>query len=228
MTDEINTAVPLSLHPDVLQTIGEDHQQDPVVHLLRDALATARGSWLATLAGHAKVMQDPLHTPERNMQRSATAAAKRQQEALQRLDGAVERATREISFIDQTVATPAEPVPPQLLSLVADALRSMTSQQRSEAINEAIQTGDSATIASLFTGPAYAFGLTPVEREMYKHQYIQTTFPQALARRAALQAAVEKVKSAGQSLMLAHAKMFDKKKLDDAEAMARSAEEALN
>jgi hypothetical protein len=228
LTDEYLTQTPLSLHPDVLQTLGHDHQEDPVVGLMKDALSTARASWQATLAGHAKVMADPTRTETSNMQRSATAAARRQTEALQRLDGAIERAQREIGFIDQTVATPADPTPPHVVGLVASALRSMTPQQRSEAITDAIQSGDSATVCALFTGPAYAFGLTQTERNMYKHQYLQTAYPAALARRAALEAGIEKVKSAGQSLMLAHAKLFDKKKLDDAAARAKAAEDALS
>ena len=228
MADEFITETPLSLHPDVLKTVGEDHQDDPIVSVMRDALATARGSWQATLSAHKTVMSDPTKTEATNLQRSATAAARRQQEALQRLDAAVERATREISFIDQTVSTPTDPVPPHVVSLVADALRSMTPTQRSEAIADAIQSGDSATVCALFTGPAYAFGLTRVERDMYKHQYLQAVYPQALARRAALEAGIEKVKNAGQSLMAAHAKMFDKKRLDDAEARAKAAEDALS
>jgi hypothetical protein len=229
LTEEINTAVPLSLHPDVMQTLGEDFQTDPIVHVLRDALGTAHASWKATLAAHDKVMADPLSTPQRNMQRSAAAAAKRQQEALSRLDAAVERAQREVGFINDAVNQVPDAPPSYVVRMVADTLRELTPQKRSAVIAEALQVGDTSIIGpALFVGPPASYGLTRSERDMLRHQYQSSAYPAALARRTALEAGIEKLKQGGQALIAAHSKKFDQKMLDDAAARARQAEEALS
>jgi hypothetical protein len=228
MADELLTKTPLSLHPQVLETLGTDHQDDPVVSVARDALATARGSWQATLTGHAKVMSDPTRTEAANMQRSADAAQRRQTEALQRLDSAVERVQREISFIDDSLAAAVEPPAPHVTSLIANRLSGMTADARHKVISAAIAADDRATLgAVLHVGPAWLYGLSDVERNMYLHSFRAERFPQALARRAALERAAELVKNGGSSLMVAHAKMYNRKALDDAAARARQAEEAL-
>jgi hypothetical protein len=229
MSDEINTAVPLALHPGVLETVGEDFQADPVVSTMRDALGTAHASFQATVVGHRKIMADPTHTEAANLQRSASAAARRQDEALRRLDGAVERCNREIGFINDTLSTPEDPPAPYVTSLIADRMSAMTQEERHKVISEAMRADDRATLgAVLFCGPAWVFGLSDTERQMYRHSYLAERYPAALARKAALERAVELVKNGGQSLMTAHAKLFDQKRLDDAAARARQAEEALS
>lgn len=229
MADEINTSVPLSLHPQVLEVIDADFQSDPVVGVARSALDAAHISFTATVDGHKRVMQDPTHTPTANLQRSATAAAKRHQQALQHLDSAVERITREIQFIDEAMAKQAEPPPSSTVELVATRLSNMKHEERSKIISEAMRTGQTGTInAVLWSVDPWLFGMTMEEREMWRHQYRQANSPQAIKRKAALEQAVERLKLAGQSMHIAHAKMFDKKKLDDAAARAKAAEEALS
>jgi hypothetical protein len=227
MLAEIDTSIPLALHPDVLQTVGEDWQTDPVVGAARSALDTAHKTFAATVHGHRTILADVTHTPEANLQRSSKVAATRQTETLQRLDGAIERCNREIQAIDTAIATPPNPVPPHLIGVVASALRSMTPEQRSAAVTEAIQSGDAATIHLLFQGPAFASGMTAQERSLHKTTYLHTSFPHAIARRAALEHTVERLMAAGQSLHSAHAALFDRKRLEDAAEKARAAQAVL-
>lgn len=225
---ELVTKTPLQLHPEVLSTLGADHQSDPVVGNMRDALSTARASWHATLTGHKKILADVTNTEMANLQRSAKAADRRQTEALQRLDQAVERGRREIAMITEGVNRTPDPPAPHVSRMVAEALRSMDAKDRGNAIAEALKAGDHATLgAVLFVGPPFAYGLSRTERDVFLHQYQHATYPDAMKRRAALERGIDLLMKAGPSLLEAHAKLFPRDKLDQAAALAREAEAAL-
>jgi hypothetical protein len=226
--DSLITNTPLALHPQNFTTLGDDHQNDPVVVVMRDALGNAHASWTATLTGHKKVMSDPLNTPLRNMQRSSDAAAKRQDEALRRLDAAVERGRREIEAIDEAVNRVPDPPPSYVVRMVSETMRGLSQKERGEAIAEALRDGDTEMLgAVLFCGPAKCYGLTKSERDLFRRQYQQTAYPDALKRRAALERSVELLKRGGTSLMESNAKLFDRAKLDEAAALSQAAAEAL-
>jgi hypothetical protein len=227
--DELKvTEIPMQLQPQMWETVPEDFHADPVVSVLRDAHATAKASWTATLTGHRRIMVDPLHTETMNLKRSADAAGRRQDEALRRLDGAVERARREITFIDDAMAQPQDPPAPHVVTLIANRLSNMRSEDRSKILSDALANDDRATLgAALFSGPAWVYGMSQPERDMLLHSYRQARFPQALARKAALEQAISVVTNAGQALIQANGKLIDRKRLDDAVMLAKAAEAAL-
>jgi hypothetical protein len=226
--DALITATPLALHEGNFAKVHADFQADPVVNLLKDATGNARASWGATYVGHRKTLADPLHTEDSNMQRSAKAAARRQDESLRGLDAACQRAARELQMIDEALSKPADPPAPHLVKLVADRLSSMSQEQRSKIISEALQNDDKVTInAVLFSAPAWTFGLSNAERDLYRVQYQRSAFPTAVARRAELEKAVDIATSAGQALIQAHGKLFDRKRLDEAAKLSQAAEAAL-
>lgn len=228
MSDAVNTAIPLALHPETLKAIGDEYQDDPVVTTLRDALSTARASHEATLTGHRKILADPTQTPAANWQRSATAAARRQEEALRRLDSALDRARRELDTINEAVNRVPDPPAPHVTRMIAESLRTMGPKERRAAIAEALQAGDGAVIGAVcYIGPAFAYGLSREERYMLRLQHQQAAYPAALARREALENAVDLVKLGGQALILAHTKMYDQHQLDHAAALARAASDAM-
>jgi hypothetical protein len=229
MTDELSpTQVPLQLHPANFTRVHEDYQADPVVLGLKEALSVADASWRATLVGHRKVMSDPMHTPEANLDRSAKAAYRRQDEALKRLDGAVQRCARELQMIDEALNKPADPPPPHLVRLVADRLAGMKPDDRRKIIGNALQADDAATINSVLYGaPAWVFGMSNEERDLYKSQYQRTKYPAAVARKAELEKAAGIATAGGQALFEAVGKLIDRKRLDSATALAQAAEAAL-
>lgn len=231
MSDEISvTDIPMPLATgvwDIMQDHG-DHAADPVVIHLRDAHAIANAAWKATLVGHRRVMADPTNTPMRNLQRSAEAATRRQQEALARLDATTDRARREIQMIVEATSRPDDPPAPHMVRMVADRLSSMKPDQRSKIIGEALASDQKATLhAVLWSGDAWMFGMSNEEREMWRAQYRQSRFPQALARKAALERAIELASAGGTALMTATARLIDKRQLDQAAALAQAAQDAL-
>lgn len=226
--DDFTTQIPPAVHPDnVTHVVGEDFAADPIVGAAREALSVATASWKATLSGHATIMADPTRTALGNMQRSSEAAARRQTEALQRLDAAAERVRREIGFIDDSVGAAFDPPAPPLVSLIAQRMASMKPSDRSRILTDALEQDDKVTLgAVLSAAPAWAFGMTSTEKDLLRVQYQHARFPAAVARREALEKTVDAIHRAGQALIGAHARMFDQKKIDQAAALARAADEA--
>lgn len=226
--DEFLTQTPPSLYPEaVAHVVGEDHADDPIVGVAKEALSVATASWRATLVAHKTIMQDPTRTPLGNQQRSAEAAARRQTEALQRLDAAAERTRREMSFIDDSIGAAFDPPAPPLVSLIAQRMASMKPADRSRILTDALQQDDRVTLgAVLSAAPAWTFGMTSAEKDLLRVQYQHARFPAAVARREALEKTVDAIYRAGQALITAHGKMFDQKKIDHAAALARAADEA--
>jgi hypothetical protein len=230
MADEnkVDTRIPLTLHPAVFAArIPVDHHGDHAINQLQSAHATARRSLETTLASHSAIIADPTFTPVRNLQRSGEAAERRKADALAAIDEAVKRAHVSLEGIADTMAKAVEGPSSSTVEAVASRLAEKSPEERRKIISAALQADDKITLAGIFRLPAWMSGLSDAERDLYRAQYQRAKFPDLIARKAAIEAAIELSMDAGTALCKTIHELVDAKAVADAMKAAAAAELAL-
>ena len=222
------TELPQTMAPELWRQVPPEHLSDPTMDVLggvhRDALQTLAG----ILHTHRDVMADPTQTPAANLQRSHQHARKLAGQLLDKMERAEMRTLETIKSIDEATSRVPDPPSDAVARMVYDSFARMTPAQRSETIAWAIDTDDRATLgAVLVQGPAYLWGVSEAEREMHRDRYKRLRYPQALARREALERGLEITSAATRTLSERVASMYDQAALREAETLAMQARKRL-
>jgi len=206
--------------------IGTDYLNDPIVSRLRIAHANARASWISTLKTHRAVMADPMHTPMRNLQRSAQHADRKQAEACRHLDEAKARADEELALMDETIRRSLSEHAAAYGAEIRNHIKTMSADARVTFLTNRMKSGDFGAIGAALAAPPYLSGMGDGEHAMLYETYQQHRFPQAVARRQAIEKALDITMRGGVSLIESMSKLIDRKALEQAEALQRAAQQA--
>jgi hypothetical protein len=223
------TDVPQSMVPEHWSRFDEKLLSDPTVSTLRGVHAETLQTLATVTHTHRSVMADVTQTPAANLQRSYQHAAKAKAALLDRHERAVRRARETIAAIDDATDRVPDPPAPHMVRMVYDSLSRMTPADRSATIHKALEHDDRATLgAVLMQGPAYLWGLSDAEREMHRDTYRRSRYPEALARREAVERGIELANAAARTLVERIDGLFDHGKLREAENAAAAALKALS
>lgn len=223
------TEIPLTLAPELWNTLEPDHLQDQTVANLRYVHTDIARSFEKTVLAHRAVMADRYQTPESNMSRSFANTEKVSAAVFEKVEKARARAVEQMAELDYRMSRVPDGPDSVTATALAAALRSTPkAEDRRSIIANALKTDDRMTISAvLFKLPAWASGLTDAERDMYVGEYRATRHPQDLARKAAIRQGLEWLDMGVKSYSLETAKLYDHGRLREAEARAYAARKAL-
>jgi hypothetical protein len=222
------TEVPMTLAPELWNALAPEHLSDNGVANLRCAHAEMLRALTGVVNTHRSVMADPTQTPAMNLGRSHAHAQKLKSLALDKAERALTRSREDIRAIDE--ATSRVPDGPDSVTAAAlgSALRSLKADERRGILSNALKVDDRLTLSAvLFKMPAWYSGLSDAERDLYVAEYKSSRYPQALAKRAALEKGVEILEKGMKSLEIQIGALYDEGKLRDAERRAAQAQLAL-
>jgi hypothetical protein len=207
--------------------IDPDHLADPVISTLRAGVSAAKAAWTRTLVSRRDILRDPTQTLAMNARRLAAAADRHAEPGYRVVQAAITRAQDEVKGIETATSKALEPPAPDLTMATAAMLRSMTPEQRSKAISDAIAERDEGFLAVvLWRGSRQLYGLSQAEREMWRDRYRRIAYPDAMRRMEELNKAIDKAKAAGEALLASTAAVVNRIELEEAEKLAQAAKAA--
>ena len=121
-----------------------------------------------------------MHTPIANAANARRVTFDLYEQGSRKIDAARERTLKEIAKIEAETYSPPEPkhVSGSMLEAeIRNALAAMKPKERANAIHEAIENGDDATVGAIMRGPLLLTGLTASEREIMRHRWRAKRFP---------------------------------------------------
>ncbi|MER9223784.1 hypothetical protein NKI48_34060 [Mesorhizobium sp. M0644] len=147
---------------------------------LSGAMRTAREEASALVALAEAVYGDASQTPEQAVIQLAAAAQRTGERVAARLVAANAKVDATIASIEKATFAPegASPLDPEIRA----ALKDMTADQRSEALSEALETGDMTLIGSVLRAPGLLTRMKSAELASLRHRYQQKHFPAEMAR----------------------------------------------
>ena len=222
------TEVPLNMVGELWKRIDEKHSSDPTISTLK-GVHTETLLTLATVTHtHRDVMADVTQTSSANMYRSYQHAQKAKATLLERHERAIIKARETLAAIDDACNRVPDAPAPHMVRMVYDSLQRMTSADRSATIRKALEVDDRATLgAVLLQGPAYLWGISDAERDMHRDEYRRARYPDALARREAIERGMEITNASARTLVERIDALYDQGKIREAETRAATAKKAL-
>ncbi|MBZ9774387.1 hypothetical protein [Mesorhizobium sp. CO1-1-8] len=165
---------------------GNDKQPEPdLEHVaLSGAMKVAREEAHALVALVNTVHGDESQTPAAAAIQVATAAKKTGERVAARLLAAQVTVDATIASLQKATFAPLPDadIGEKFDTQILYALKTMTSDERSEAFNEAFETDDMTIIGSVLRAPALLSGMNATEIAALRHRFQQKHHPVAMAR----------------------------------------------
>ncbi|TRC93901.1 hypothetical protein FJV77_20715 [Mesorhizobium sp. WSM4306] len=164
---------------------GNEKPEPDLEHVaLSAAMREAREQAHALVALADSVYADGSQTPAAAVIQVASAAQKTGERVAAKLVAAQEKTDATISSIEKATFAP----PPdaelgtQYDKEIRYALKSMTPDERSEALTEALEAGDMTMIGPVLRAPALLSGMKSTELAALRHRFQQKHFPAEMRR----------------------------------------------
>jgi DNA repair ATPase RecN len=188
---------PLSLTPAALEA-GDD----PAIQVARTSLAEAAHAAQQLAEAINATAADPSLTPAQRALKSSRLSEQLSTVISKRLDDSRNAINHALLVVEGGPAwNPARATSAHAISIeraTADALRSMSAEERMSAVNQAIRDDDQTVLAALACGPAFLTGMKNEQRAPFLNAW-RAKHSAAWSRHQKLKAAAARVQQAGDS-----------------------------
>lgn len=189
---EVNTSVSPSLHPSNVTAIaGYDDQTADAVADVVGAFGTAYESLTNVHSARQAASQNPALTEAAQILVVADFAEKQFKKITAKFDAAHARLQKAIADSERQLSQPIEGASAGGYTAEIRAhVKNLKQAERVAFMNEAVQAGDTKTLAAVLGAPAYLSGLSSVDREVFTRRHHERVNP-ALAKRLAVMKAAQ-------------------------------------
>jgi len=197
-TNEVKAGVSPTLHPaNITGITGYEEHKGYVVHSVT-ALDSAYQSVDAVIVAKRKLAIDESRTPKARIVEVAQLAEKYSAKLQKSFELSWDKLHAGINHIDELLSEPMEQQAGTgiINGEIRAHAKSLKPDERNKLIADALQSGDSKTIAALLGAPAYLSGLRDVEKDRYTRMYHESTNPDLTKRLEVMRQAKEKLEQA--------------------------------
>ncbi len=223
------TVVSPSIHEMVIarHMKGDD---DQVLSALHDGVKTAREMCLKAGVVTEKVLANTMKTEPMRHKEARDASFALVERATTALDTAMKQAQTEIQTLKARISAP-----PPTKDMVSEArqrelrerLTALPEDKRRQILDAAAAEGDDQLIGSVLSVPPWLSGISKTDLDMIRHHWAKTRYPADLERLDRLERAVADAQRAGVLSISFVDHLTDAKMIEDAEALAKAANDAL-
>ena len=202
----VNTAAPISLHPQVFLGIeGVDDDSLPFLEASITAFDTAVQGLTAIHDARLVASKNQALTPESVILMTANYADKKVAEITHKIDAAHDQLKAHIANVEKALQHPLEASLSHPLSVEIRAfVKALPADERRKFVSDAIASNDTQALSAVLGGPQYLSGLTTVEKEQYTRLYREQAMPAMANRLKVMRAAFDILGERG-GLVMAHA-----------------------
>ena len=197
-TNEVKRNVSPTLHPANITGIpGYEEHKGYVVHSVT-ALDSAYQSIDAVIVAKRKLAIDESRTPKARIVEVAQLAEKYSTKLQKLFESSWDKLHAGINHIDKQLSEPMEQQAGTgtINGEIRAHAKALKTDERNKLIANALQSGDSKTVAAILGAPAYLSGLHDVEQERYTRMYHEATNPDLTKRLEVMKQAKEKLEQA--------------------------------
>lgn len=192
-----NTVSP-SLHPAIISSIAGYEEAKGYVSHATTAIDEARQSIEAVITARQKLAYDETRSPKYRILMTAQLAEKYLVGLQKKFESSWDKLHAGINHIDKQLSEPMEQQAGTgtINGEIRAHAKALKTDERNKLIANALQSGDSKTVAAILGAPAYLSGLHEVEQERYTRMYHEATNPDLTKRLEVMQQAKEKLEQA--------------------------------
>lgn len=199
MSDNIDTRVTPSFHPDTVRAI--DAYDDDTASVLAGTEAAFNEAYIAVGRVHdarEAAKTNPTWNEAQQVIATQDLADKLTLNLAKRFDSATSNLTRVIAGLESDLSQPLEGRGVGAMSgEIRSYVHSLPEGQRMGFIQKAIEVGDERTVGACIGGPAYLCGITPEVQAMLLRLYHEKTNPRAAKQLRAAKAGLELIGERG-------------------------------
>ena len=194
-TVKVNTAVSPTLSPVNITSLPGYEEHKGYVSQSVTALDSAYQSVAAVIEARHKLAVDESRTPKARIVEVALLAEKYSAQLQKTFEVNWDKLESGINHIDKQLSEPMEQQAAAgvINGEIRSHCKSLPHGKRNELIVEAMQSGDTKTLAAILGAPAYLSGLHQLEQERYTRMYHEETNPDLTARLDIMRKAQEKL-----------------------------------
>lgn len=203
---------------------------DPVLQILRDAMASGRAAAEKATRIADAVLANEMQTLPARHRRVKDEAWKAVDMPLKRFDAALAAARHEIGAIEARTFAPPRPVhaaDAMLASEVRARLANLPEGDRRDALEAALVAGDDAVLGAVLNGPAMLSGLSKPQYDNLRDRWRSSRHADEVDRIDRLKAALGDTERGGTLLLGYASSLADSRVIERAEASEAVAREAI-
>lgn len=196
-------------------------------------ISAVHGAYEAYREGFGKLMEamasrDPTETEAAHLAKSKKAADRWFQRTAKAHDAALERANGALTATRLEMKDRLKLNETQHAGEIRSHIRSLDKSSRRELLEQAIESGDSDTLAAVLEGPAYLSGLNSEHQAMYRSKFAALHAGDLLKREQKLQESIELLNKTGDAADRAMGHLFDPNKVRDISQQSAKSKEAFD
>lgn len=235
--DKTDRNVPPSIHEALItrhfarDPLTRETIQDPILAEAQEAMQIARQSAEKARRVAEAIMANEMATIPARHRQIRTESWRAVEGALRRLDGARERARREVETLEKATSAPPRPHDAGsaiIASEVRSRLAAMKSTARRSAIDAALRDGDDFVLGAVLNAPAMLSGLdSREEHDVLRARWRQTRHGAEVDRVARLGRALDDLTRGGELVISFTNRLSSAEVVAKAEASERAVTEAI-
>lgn len=191
MSDYIDSRVSPSLHPDTVKSIdGYDDETALVLGPTVTAFDTAYRACIDVHAAREAAKTNPTWNEAQQVIHTDDLARRKLDQVTRVFDAELSRLGKAVAHLEAELTAPlAAKAGESIARDIRAHVKAMTTQERHEFIQEALDTGDAETISSILAAPPYLSGLTKDFQHTYTRLWREKVAPDMAKRLKAMQSA---------------------------------------
>ncbi|URD61826.1 hypothetical protein M8312_04760 [Sphingomonas sp. KRR8] len=200
MVDEVDTRIPLDLHPGAIANLPgyEEEEVRAVLNGTERLLRTTTENLAAIHDAKAAAATDPTLTPAAALLKVDDYASARMSTVTKQWDQIASTLANNIAQYEKELSAPIIAKASQMVSgEIRSHFKSLPQSERVSAVQAAIRAGDEVTCSSLFGAPAYLSGLNEEMHREFTRLWQEKVNPLVAKRLRAVSAAHEYVERTG-------------------------------
>lgn len=200
----VKTHVSPTLHPSNITGMEgyNDETKGYVAHAVT-ALDAAYQSVAAVIEARQKLSLDESRTDRAKVLMTAQLADKYSEKLQRQFESSWNQLNDAIRHTEQTLSKPVEEYAGigNVATEIRAHLKAMSSGERMQFLNEALERGDERTLKSVLGAPGYLSGLSDAELSHFTRQYHSKQAPEVTARLEVMKGALDRLERAHPALM---------------------------